>query len=158
MYRGVNFSLFLLDRRVSMKQHVLRLPAVVLAAFAIVCMSAAGVTAKIEWAELKTVDLKEKPRDIAISKDGSTAYILGDGKILIYSSAQGKVTDTIPVKGNFSEITVSPKDDSLFLTDEKAKKLKVIQITKVHEIPVGNSPIIGEKNAPVTVYAFLDYQ
>ncbi|MCP4629708.1 MAG: hypothetical protein GY850_40305, partial [bacterium] len=105
-----------------------------------------------------TIDLKEKPQDMALSGDGSTAYILADGKVLVYSMREGKVTGDIPVKGKFSSISVAPKSGELFLADEAGKKITVVSISEVFNIPIGKSPAIGNKDAKVTLYAFLDYQ
>jgi DNA-binding beta-propeller fold protein YncE len=117
-----------------------------------------GAFAKVEWEILKNITLDDNPRDIAISKDGSTAYILCSKGIQIYSTRANKVTGNIPLKDDFSQIAISPDGVRLFLTKTKEKEISIIQISQVYDIPIGNSPVIGKKGAPVTFFAFLDYQ
>ena len=114
--------------------------------------------AKIESKVLKNITLNDTPRDITISSDGATAYILCSKNILIYSTQANKVIDTIPLTGEFSQIALSPDGEKLFLTDTKKKQLSIIQVSQVYDIKVGQSPVIGKADAPVTVFTFLDYQ
>ena len=117
-----------------------------------------NVFAKVESKVLKNIPLDETPRDITVSSDGATAYILCDKNVLIYSTQGNKVIDTIPVTGTFSQIALSPDGGKLFLTDTSKKQLSIIQISQVYDIEVGQSPIIGKADVPVSVFAFLDYQ
>ena len=65
-----------------------------------------AVSAEVEWKTLKEIRLAEKPLDVAVSRDGQTAYILGEKSIQLYSIREGRVTDTIPVTGRFSRIAL----------------------------------------------------
>lgn len=114
--------------------------------------------AEIEWQMTDTISLEEKPLDIAISKDGKTTYILGEEKILIFSAKEKRVTDTIPITHKFSQIEVTPDGGKLLLTDKEKKQISVIQVTKVYDIPIGQSPIIGNKDAGIHIFAFIDFQ
>ena len=124
----------------------------------IVLSFASGAFAKVEWEILKNITLDDTPKDIAISKDGSSAYILCTKGIQIYSIRSNKVTGNIPLKDEFSQIAISPDGEKFFLTKTKGKEVSIIQISQAYDIPIGNSPIIGKKGAPVTFFAFLDYQ
>jgi len=124
---------------------------------AVLCFSTV-VWAEVEWNTLKKINLEETPLDVAVSKDGMTAYILGEKSIQLYSMAEGKVTDTIPLTGSFSRIALSPDGETLLLTDAKNKQLSVMRVTPVYNIEIGQSPIMGKADAPVTVFAFMDYQ
>ncbi len=115
-------------------------------------------SAKIEWEIMKDITLSEPPKDIVIAPDGSTAYILCGKTVEVYSMQQNKVTDTIPLEGDFAQIAISPSGEQLFLTKSTGSQFSIISITQVYDIPVGSSPVIGKKDAPVTIYAFLDYQ
>jgi len=119
---------------------------------------ATDTSAKVEWEILKDITLDDSPRDITISKDGSTAYILCSKSLQIYSIRGNKVTETIPLKDDFSQIAISPDGEKIFLTKATGKQLSIIQISQVYDIGVGKSPVIGKADAPVTVFAFLDYQ
>jgi len=124
---------------------------------AVLCFPTA-VSAEVEWRNLKNIDLQETPLDIAVSMDGLTAYILCEKSIKIYSVPEGKVTDTIPSSGNFSQVAISPDGETLLLTDMENKQLSVIRVTPIYNIDIGQSPIIGKADAPVTIFAFVDYQ
>ena len=119
---------------------------------------AKGTFAKVEWEILKDITLDDTPRDITISSDGSTAYILCNKSIQVYSTNENKVTATIPLKDDFTQIAVSPDGERLFLTKTQGKQLSVIQVSQIYDIAVGTSPVIGNADAPVTIFAFLDYQ
>ena len=82
-----------------MKNHLLRL---VMLSVAIVLSFTTGAFAKVEWEILKNITLEDTPRDIAISKDGSSAYILCSNGIQIYSTRTNTVTGNIPLKDGFS--------------------------------------------------------
>ena len=141
----------------TMKKHLLH-TAVIVCAFALVLCFTTAPSAKVEWEVLKDITLADEPRDIAVAPDGSTAYILCGESIQIFSVKQNKVTGNIPLTGDFSQIAIAPSGEQLFLTNAAGKQLSVIQISQVFDIPVGTSPVIGKAGAPVTVYAFLDYQ
>jgi DNA-binding beta-propeller fold protein YncE len=138
---------------VFMKRNVLLLIAIIIA----LCLFT-SVRADIEWSVINRIALEDNPRDIAISPDGTTVYILCEKRILLYSTQQNKVTDTIPLTDSFSQIALSPEGEKLLVTDTEKKQLSIIQISQVYDIGVGQSPIIGKVDAPVSVFAFLDYQ
>ena len=140
-----------------MKKHRLQ-PAIFICAFVLVLCFTTGPSAKVEWEILKDITLTEEPRDIAVAPDGATAYILCGKSVQVYSVRENKVTGNIPLTGDFSQIAVAPSGEQLFVTNTAGKQLSVIQISQVFEIPKGTSPVIGKADAPVTVYAFLDYQ
>ena len=140
-----------------MKKHVYR-PAAFFCALAIVLSLTTALNAKVEWEVLKDITLTDDPRDIAIASDGATAYILCSKSVQIYSTREKKVTGSIPLEGDFSQIAIAPNGEELFLTKAEGKQLSVIKVSQVYEIPVGTSPVIGKAGAPVTIFAFLDYQ
>lgn len=140
-----------------MKNYLLRL-AMFFFVIVVALFFTTGTFAKVEWEILKNISLDDNPRDITISSDGSTAYILCSKSVQIYSTRENKVTGTIPLKDDFSQIAISPDGGQLFLTKATEKQLSIIQISQVYDIKVGKSPVIGKKGAPVTVFAFLDYQ
>jgi DNA-binding beta-propeller fold protein YncE len=140
-----------------MKNYLFRLVMFFITIVAALCF-ATDTSAKVEWEILKDITLDDNPRDITISRDGSTAYILCSKSVQIYSIRANKVTETIPLKDDFSQIAISPDGEQLFLTKAKVKELSIIQISQVYNIEIGTSPVIGKADAPVKVFAFLDYQ
>ncbi len=127
------------------------------ALLALLC-TATSATAKIEWEFLNDIPIAEAPKDIALNKEGNTVYILGTKNIHIFSLAQKKITTTIPLKNDFSELALSPEGDRIFLTSAKNKTVSIIKISEIYDLKIGNSAVIGNKNAKVSVVAFLDYQ
>ena len=115
-------------------------------------------SAKIEWSIIKNINLDDTPQDIAISSEGTTAYILCSKSVQVYSIMENKVTSVIPLTEEFSQLALSPSGEQLFLTKAAGKQLSVIQISQVYDIPRGTSQVIGKAAAPVTIFAFLDYQ
>ena len=140
-----------------MKKHLFH-PAVFLCALAIVLSATTALYAKVEWEILKNITLTDDPRDIVIASDGATAYILCSKSVQIYSTREKKVTGSIPLTDDFSQIAIAPNGEQLFLTKTAGKQLSVIKVSQVYDIPIGTSPVIGKAGAPVTIYAFLDYQ
>ena len=60
-------------------------PAVFLIALAAVLCLSTSASAKIEWEFLNDIPMTEEPKDIALTKDGETIYILGTKNIHIFS-------------------------------------------------------------------------
>ena len=114
--------------------------------------------ARVEWEVLRQINLNDIPVDTAISLDGTTAYVLCDKNILIYSIQDNQITDTIPLTGKFTQIAFFEEGERLFLTDRESKRLSIIQLSTIYNIEAGQSPIMGDKDAPVSVVAFFDYQ
>ena len=119
---------------------------------------ATTASAKVEWEFLQNITLGDTPRDVAITSDGATAYILCSKGVQIYSKQANKITGNIPLEDDFSQIAISPDGGQLYLTKTAGKQLSIIQISQIYDIPIGESPVIGKKGAPVSVFAFLDYQ
>ncbi len=124
----------------------------------IIFISSSIVLAEIEWNILNSIDLDEKPVDVAISKDGGTTYILCKNSIKVHSTLENKITDMIPLSGNFSQITISHDGDKLLLTDSDNKKISIIENVPVFNIKTGDSPVIGKGDVPVNIVMFSDYQ
>jgi len=116
-----------------------------------------NVCAKVMWDMQDGIALEDTPLDVAVSKDG-TAYILCKKSIVIYSPREKKITDTIPITQNFSQIALTPEGEHLLLTDTDKKQVSIIEVSQVYDIEIGQSPIIGKPDAPIHIFAFLDYQ
>jgi protein-disulfide isomerase len=141
-----------------MQKFFLRLVAIVFSVMLMTGALSGIVNASVEWEVLKTLQLEDPPLDIANSLDGTKAYILSKKYITIYSIERGEITDKITLSDDFSRISVSPDGESLFLASTDNKKVSIIKISTVFDIPLGASPVMGAKNGPVHIVAFLDYQ
>lgn len=143
--------------RIFMNKNISHYFPLFLAVMFALCLST-SVLAKVEWSVVNRIELEDNPLDIAVSRDGTTAYILCEKGLLIYSTLQNKVTDTIQLTGRFSQIAISPGGENLLLTDTEKKQVSIIRISQIYDIEMGQSPVIGQVDAPVNVFAFLDYQ
>ena len=140
-----------------MKKLMFRKTALVFAVFALLCF-AGNVSAKAEWETLKNISLTDTPKDIVVSKDGATAYVLCEKSIQVVSTQSGKTTSSVPVNENFTKIALSADGETVYLTDSKNKQVAVMQFSQIYDIEIGNSAVIGKKDAKVNLVAFLDYQ
>jgi len=134
---------------------------------ALLLTGAAPSQAKTEWELLRDIRLDEKPIDVAMSADGSTAFILTKQtsafiltrqSIKIYDMQDGRVVDTIPLNKKYTGISTAPRGNILLLTSSSDKSISILQISQSIELTVGTSPVIGPRQAPVTLTAFIDFQ
>jgi len=139
-------------------KRLLSLLIIVAGAVATIMLAQPAAFAKVEWSEVNKLELGDKPLDIAIAGDGSSAYLLGKKEIQIYSFRENKIIDTIALTEEFDQLAIAPDGENLLLASSKDKKLSVIHVTQSFTIDIGASPVIGPKNAPVAVFAFLDFQ
>ena len=114
--------------------------------------------AKVEWRIENTLKTGQPPRDVAVSQDGKSIFVLTpDGSILIYDS-KGKLEDTIKVGAHIDQIRVGPGGEQLFATSRQNQTVEVIALKFVRQINVTGSPSKGRTDAPVIVTVFSDFQ
>ena len=116
------------------------------------------VQADMEWRIIKDLDLKTTPLDVSPSADGKWLFVLTPGEILVYSFAEGKIADRIPVDKEFDRITSLPRPDMLTITSSTKKNLQIILVEAVYKIDIAGLPFKGPQDASVTVVVFDDYQ
>jgi len=104
------------------------------------------------------LNLDQNPIDIASTPDGQWVFILTSGEVLVQSQATKKIEGRIPVDKDIGRIAVSPRGDQLFVTNEKAKTLSVINVSFIQPIDVKGSPFKGPADAPVVIAVFEDFQ
>ncbi|UCE64064.1 MAG: hypothetical protein JSU59_02660 [Nitrospirota bacterium] len=115
-------------------------------------------TATVELNVANTLNLKETPRDTAMSLNGKWIYILTEkGEILIYTS-NGKLKDRISVGMHVESIKVGPREDILLLTSGKEKTVQIITLDFIQEINISGSPFKGKVDAPVVIATFNDFE
>jgi hypothetical protein len=114
--------------------------------------------ADVDWSIVKEIKIKDDPLDVTSSADGKTLFILTPGKIIVYSIAQKKEMAEIPVDKAFDNITVSPRDNALIVSSRAKKTLKIIQLEFIYDIDISGLPVLGSREAPVTIAVYSDYQ
>ena len=116
------------------------------------------VYAEIDWTFKKQINLNVQPLDIATSTDGKLIFVLAPGEVLVYSIAEGKVANRIPVDKDFDRVTYAGKNNVLILTSSSSKTLKIIQVDFLYDIALTGLPFKGPADAVVTIAVFNDYQ
>ncbi len=126
----------------------------ILLIFATVGFSAA----EVEWELSKTLNIEGTPLDIAVSPDAKYIFVLTeDGNIRIYAPG-GKLEDTIQVGKDLDRIKLGPKGEYLFVSSRKDKTLRIIKLSYIHDIIALDAPRKGNKEAPVVISVFSDFQ
>lgn len=114
--------------------------------------------ADLELTERKQIKLDVSPLDTAASADGRWLFILTPGEIIVYSAFEDKISKGIPIDKGFDRLTYSAKTNSLILSSQSEKTVKVIQLKLIHKFDLSGLPVKGPENAPVTMAVFGDYQ
>ena len=116
------------------------------------------IYAEIDLTLIKQTNLNVQPLDIATSADGKLIFVLARGEILVYSIAEGKVTNRISIDKDFDRVTYAGKNNVLILTSSSSKTLKIIQVDFIYNIALDGLPFKGPADAAVTIAVFDDYQ
>jgi len=116
--------------------------------------------ARVELGGRQVMSLEAKPLATATSADGrSIVVLMKNGKVAIYSSG-GKLQGTVDVGVSTpgSDIALSRDGGVLYVTDGKDNTLKMIALDYIAKLRIGNAPVFGLKDAPVTIVEFSDFQ
>ena len=116
------------------------------------------VYAEIDLTLIKQTNLDVQPLDTATSADGKLIFVLARGEILVYSIAEDKVTNRMPIDKNFDRLTYAGKNNVLILTSSISKTLKIFQVDMIHAIALSGLAFKGPADAAVTIAVFDDYQ
>jgi hypothetical protein len=114
--------------------------------------------AELAWKERQQLKLEVSPLDVVQSDDGKWTFILSSSAVLVYSAAEDKVVQTIPVDPGFDRLSYSNRSNRLILSSSSQKTVKIVQLEVVHRIDLAGTPILGPEKAPVTIAVFSDYQ
>ena len=135
-----------------------RLPVYTMSLIAIWLIASHAIAIDLDWTTKKQLDLKGPTLDVAQSTDGDWVFILTQGEILVYSVAEGRVINHIPVDRVFDRVTHFASNNTLILTSRSKNTLKIIQLETIHDFDFTALPFKGPENAPVTLAVFGDYQ
>jgi hypothetical protein len=112
----------------------------------------------MEWEMTTRLELQAAPLDVATSTNGKWIFILTGGEILVYSVAEERIGQRIPIEVGFDKMSYLDRQERLILTSHASKALRIIQLELVHDIAVAGLPFRGPENARVTIAVFSDYQ
>ena len=116
------------------------------------------IYAEIDWTLIKQTNLGVQPLDIATSDDGKLIFVLTQGEVLVYSIAEGKVTNRISIDKDIDRMAYAGKNNVLILTSSSSQTLKILQLDFIYKIALDGLPFKGPADAAVTIAVFDDYQ
>ena len=96
---------------------------------------------------IATIPVGRDPIGVAVSRDGSKAYVADDlipGTVSVIDTATNTVTATIPVGGGPVSAAVSPDGSKVYVANTFSSSVSVIDTvtnTVIATIPVGSTPI-----------------
>jgi len=114
--------------------------------------------ATLDWQVINQIKIEGAPLDVATSTDGRWVFVLTQGEVIVYSTADGHVVNRIPVDKIFDMLTHSAINNTLILGSGSGKTLKIIQLEVIHTIDISGLPFKGPEHAPITIAVFADYQ
>ena len=121
-------------------------------------MEASGMNNKLEWGVIREFQLASPPLDIAHSLDGRYVFVLTtESEVLAYDAA-GNLQGTIPVDKGVTSIDIDPRAQYLHMSNRDNKKFYTLSIDFIVNIKTDNAPTKGNKDAPVTIAIFSDFQ
>jgi hypothetical protein len=110
------------------------------------------------WQTHQILRFDHAPLDMLPDYQSGRVYVLNDaGEILIFGF-NGKMKGKIDVGNDVIGIKEGPNDDMLYLLRKEDKSIQAISISVTEEIDITGSPFKGEKDAPVTIAVFSDFQ
>ncbi|MEJ2154780.1 MAG: hypothetical protein P8X96_05560 [Desulfobacteraceae bacterium] len=129
-----------------------------LAVIFLTLIAGSQVSAQTKWQAYQTLHLENEPLDMQVDNQTRRIYVLNDaGEILVYGF-NGQMKGKIEVGTDVVRIKPGPGDGTLFLLRKKDKSIQSISIHVKEEIDISGSPFKGEKDAPVTIAVFSDFQ
>lgn len=124
--------------------------------FLILLLLPAVAHASVEWTLKNQINLEASPIEMVSAADGKTVYVLVPGKILVFSLAENRVVDFMPVDRKYDHFTVAGKGKSFLLSSSKDKSMSVFEMKRT--LDLSGLPYKGPPDAPVVVAVFSDYQ
>ena len=104
------------------------------------------------------LDLKAPTVDMCASADGKWLYVLSPGEVAVYSFAEGKIVNRIPVDNAFDRMIYIKEKNSLVVSSSSGNTVQIIRLEEVYQFDTSGLPYQGSKRAPITVVVFSDYQ
>ena len=114
--------------------------------------------AEVEWNIENSLTLDSVPRDVAVTLDGRTIYILTEnGDILVYG-ADGTFRDKISIGKHADGLRIGQNGEQLYVISRRNKTVEAVQLNFIRHINTIGSPYQGPEDAPVVIAVFSDFQ
>ena len=114
--------------------------------------------AEVQWDVVQSLSLESVPRDVTVTLDGRTLYILTEeGNILVYDH-QGNLKDTIAIGPHADSLKIGQNEDVLYVISRKKKTIETVQLDFIRQINIKGAPYQGPTDAPVVIAVFSDFQ
>ena len=102
------------------------------------------------------VNLGKAAVDMAVNADGTRVFVLLKGGEVRILGAAGEELERFSLGFEAEKLALAPDGEQLYLT--AGEQLRIVEVAAVHPLPVLNSPVKGEDQAPVTLTVFSDFQ
>ena len=136
----------------------MRRSAILILATLLVLATSAGTMAEVEWNVVQSLSLDSAPRDVTVTLDGRTLYILTEkGDILVYDN-RGNLKETIAIGPHADSLKIGQNEDVLYVISRKKKTIETIQLDFIKQINIEGAPFQGPEDAPVVIAVFSDFQ
>lgn len=129
-----------------------------LAAVAVLFLSFSVCRAEVDFTVQKRLKLEEAPIDITMAASGRWLYVLTQtGHLRVYSHA-GAFIGKMAVGPTFDQIQPGPTDELIYLKSRSDKSIQIMEVVYNHAISTSNSPYKGNKDAPIVIVDYTDFQ
>ncbi len=113
----------------------------------------------LNWSEASMWTMDCTPKSFAQSLDNKRTFVLGtDSKIYIYQTEDGKLLGVMPVSEHVIDISIAPRGETIYLVEDDNKTFTALDISFRQQIDIGNSPVLGNPEAPLTLVVFSDFE
>jgi protein-disulfide isomerase len=102
------------------------------------------------------INLGKAAVDVAVSADGTRVFVLHKGGEVQILNPAGEQLERFTLGFEAERLALSPDGEQLFIT--AGSELRVVAVATLQALPVLNSPVKGNDNAPVTLTVFSDFQ
>ncbi|TYO98497.1 protein-disulfide isomerase [Geothermobacter ehrlichii] len=122
----------------------------------LLCLLPLHVFGEIESRVVRRVQVPEPVRQMAISPSGRTFFVLGE-KTLYMFALDGRLQGSTEVGPDVNGLIVQG-DNLVLLSREGKTTVEYLGFDVIQSVDVGDAPVRGNIDAPVTIVVFDDFQ
>ncbi len=125
---------------------------------AILPESEGGHHKQIRWQYDPSWEIDAEILDMVHSLDGKHVFFLTGNKQIQIFTAKGELVGVMPVDAGITHIDISPVGDKLYLFNNNKKSFSTASIVFQQTIDTTGAPMKGDKDAPISIVIFTDFQ